>query len=80
MVLPRSGEGVAIVVSKRAARLSVTRHRIKRQVSEALRDLQQEGYLLPPSFILFPRSFSVDGVGYQDIRAELAHLLKRAVW
>lgn len=61
--------GYAVVVSKKIARLSVTRHRIKRRVLAALRT-----FPLPPSLIIFPKA-SVSSVSYQDIQAELKKLL-----
>jgi ribonuclease P protein component len=70
-VLPEEGKGYAVVVSKKVARLSVTRHRIKRRVLMALRTLP-----LPPALIIFPKA-SADSVSYQDIQAELAVLLSK---
>jgi len=63
--------GYAVVVSKKVARLSVTRHRIKRQVFEALRTLP-----LPKSLILFPQSTTAS-MTYQDVQAELIGLLSK---
>lgn len=57
------------MVSKKIARLAVTRHRIKRRVLGVLRKLS-----LPPALIVFPRP-SVDSVDYQDIETELSTLL-----
>jgi len=59
-------------VPKKVARLSVTRHRLKRQALAALRTLPS----LPPSLILFPRA-SAAGLPQREIRAELAGLLSR---
>lgn len=70
-VLPREASGYAVVVSKKVARLSSTRHRIKRRALEALRTLA-----LPPSIILFPKS-SVQDMTYQQTREELAELLSK---
>jgi ribonuclease P protein component len=72
MAVVSSAEGVqgyAVVIPKKVARLSVTRHRLKRQVLEALR-----GIPLPSALILFPRP-SASSVSYEDMKAELAHLL-----
>lgn len=70
-ILPKEASGYAVVVSKKVARLSVTRHRIKRRALEALRTLA-----LPPSIILFPKS-SVQDMTYQQTREELAELLSK---
>ncbi|MBI5405626.1 ribonuclease P protein component [Candidatus Kaiserbacteria bacterium] len=66
-----SGEnrGYAVVVPKKVAHLSVTRHRIKRRILAALRTLP-----LPPSLIIFPQP-SAGSVSYEDTRAEMAELL-----
>ena len=68
-----SGEtkGVAVVVSKKVARLSVTRHRIKRRTLQALRAVP-----LPPALILFPKA-SVLTLDYPGIIAELTGLLSK---
>ena len=68
-ILSKEAKGYAVVVSKKVARLSVTRHRIKRRVLAALRTLP-----LPPALIIFPKA-SVSSVSYEDIRAELKNLL-----
>lgn len=65
------GKGYAVVVSKKVARLSVTRHRIKRRVLEALRAIP-----LPRSLILFPKS-PVNSMSSQDIQNELTGLLSK---
>jgi len=69
--VPPQGRGYAVVVPKKVARLSVTRHKIKRRVSSALRTLP-----LPSSLIIFPRAPVAD-LPYQDLRAELAGLLSK---
>lgn len=71
IVIPAEGRGYAVVVSKKVARLSVTRHRIKRRVLAALRTLE-----LPYALIVFPRA-SASSVSYQDIQTELATLLSK---
>lgn len=68
-ILSKEASGYAVVVSKKVARLSVTRHRIKRLVIAALRTLP-----LPPALIIFSTS-SAHSVGYKDIRAEIKDLL-----
>jgi ribonuclease P protein component len=68
-VFPPNSAGYAIIVSKKVARLSVTRHRIKRRVSAVLRTIS-----LPPALLLFPQS-SVSSVSYQDIKKELTNLI-----
>jgi len=72
VVFPETVQGYAVVISKKTARLSVTRHRIKRRVYAALRTLN-----LPKSLIVFPRS-SADSVSFQDMKAELAELISKA--
>jgi ribonuclease P protein component len=71
LILPAEMKGYAVVISKKTARLSITRHRIKRRVLSALRKLP-----LPPALIVFPKS-SVDSVSYQDVEQELAGLLSK---
>ena len=60
------------MVSKKAARLSVARHQIKRRVLEALRILP----LPPHALILFPKP-SVAGMTYKEVSTELAELLSK---
>lgn len=71
VIVSKNSEGYAVVVSKKVARLSVTRHRIKRRVLEAMKTLS-----LPQSLVVFPKS-SVAGMEYKDIQAELAGLLSK---
>jgi ribonuclease P protein component len=68
-VIPKDGEGYAVVVPKKIARLSVTRHSIKRKILSALRTLN-----LPPALIVFSRS-SLHGVHYSEIEKELSNLI-----
>ena len=68
-VVSTEARGYAVVVSKKVARLSVTRHRIKRRVLAALRTLT-----LPPALIIFPKA-SAHSVSYEDTQAELKRLL-----
>jgi ribonuclease P protein component len=56
-------------VSKKVARLSVARHRIKRRVLEALRSLER-----PEAVIVFPQA-SVAQMAYDEIVRELKTLL-----
>ncbi len=63
--------GYAVVIPKKVARLSVTRHRIKRRIFNALRTIP-----LPPALIIFPRA-SASSVSYQDIHTEIAQLLSQ---
>jgi ribonuclease P protein component len=71
-VISAKTTGYAVVIPKKVARLSVTRHRIKRQVLSALRSFPE----LPPSLILFPQS-SVALMNYRDIETELAGILSK---
>ncbi len=63
-------KGCAVVVSKKTARLSVTRHSIKRRVLAALSTLS----LPRGGLIVFPKS-SAHSVSYEDIRGEIAQSL-----
>lgn len=72
-VFPEHTCGYAVIVSKKVARLSVTRHRIKRRVLGALRTCGQE---LPPALILFPRA-SVLTVDHNHLVSELIHILSK---
>lgn len=72
VVFSKEVKGYAVVVPKKVARLSVTRHRIKRRVLAALRALPTN--TLPPALIVFPKA-SASSVSYQDIQAELKNLL-----
>lgn len=71
VIIPKTGEGYAVIVPKKIARLSVTRHRIKRQISALLEEMS-----LPTALIIFSRS-SLSGVHYQDMKKELIDLLSR---
>lgn len=70
-VVPHAARGYAVVVSKKTARLSVARHRIKRRVLAVLRE-----FPLPKALILYPRA-SVERLPAADLRAELAALLSK---
>ena len=72
VVIPAFGvKGYAVVVSKKTARLSVTRHRIKRRVLAALRELQ-----LPPSLLVFPKPSSRE-LSPSELKNELRALLSK---
>ena len=71
LIIPEGVRGYAVIIPKKVVRLSSMRHRLKRQVLEALRELK-----LPPALIIFPR-FSAGSVHYQDIRTELSTLLSK---
>lgn len=73
VVIPKEGRGYAVVVSKKSAKLAVTRHAIKRRVLAALRALSAS---LPRALIVFPRT-SAGSVSYKDIQSELAVLLSK---
>jgi len=68
-IFSSEAKGYAVVISKKVARLSVTRHRIKRRIFAALRTLP-----LPPALIIFPKS-SASSVSYEDIKVEIKQLL-----
>jgi ribonuclease P protein component len=69
VLVPEKVQGYAVVIPKKVIRLSSARHRLKRQIFEALRS-----FPLPPALVVFPRS-SVSSVNYQDIKEELGRLL-----
>jgi ribonuclease P protein component len=71
VAVPDRARGYAVVVSKKTARLSVTRHRLKRRVLGILRTLP-----LPPALIVYPRA-SVERLPAPELRAELAALLSK---
>ncbi|MBU6214327.1 ribonuclease P protein component [Patescibacteria group bacterium] len=73
-VIPEKTSGYAVVVPKKIARLSVARHRMKRQVIGALQSFP----LLPKSLIIFPKpsAFRLDSL---HLRSDLAALLGRAM-
>jgi len=71
VTIPEKAIGYAVVVSKKTARLSVTRHRIKRKVIVALKDIK-----LPPALIIFPKS-SITKMPMEDIKVELKKLLSK---
>jgi ribonuclease P protein component len=63
-------EGYAVVVPKKTARLSVTRHRIKRRVTNLLRTIPD----LPKALILFPKA-SVSRLDAPHLAADLVQLV-----
>ncbi|MFM2330679.1 MAG: Ribonuclease [Candidatus Parcubacteria bacterium] len=64
--------GYAVVVPKKVARLSVTRHKIKRRVLEAFRTLSTPESAL----LLFPKQ-AVAEMSYAEVREELDELLSK---
>ena len=70
-ILPRGAEGYTVVIPKKIARLSVTRHRAKRRMLAALRTLE-----LPNALILFPKSSALR-LDYAHMKAELISLLSK---
>lgn len=69
LLSPTGVRGYAVVIPKKVVRLSSERHRLKRQILEALRTLP-----LPLALVVFPRS-SLRGVRYNDILEELRGLI-----
>ena len=59
LVVPEEMRGYAVIIPKKVVRLSSGRHRLKRQIFEALKTLR-----LPPALIVFPRA-SASGVHYK---------------
>ncbi|MBI4088925.1 ribonuclease P protein component [Candidatus Kaiserbacteria bacterium] len=72
VIIPTAAKGYSVVVPKKVARLSVTRHRIKRRTLSILRTIDK----LPPALILFPQS-SVAQMSYQNIKDEILGLLSK---
>lgn len=70
-IITKNTVGYAVIVSKKVARLSVTRHRIKRRVLEALRRLPSP---TPASVILYPRASVLD-IEYDKLQSELIKIL-----
>ncbi|HCR52461.1 TPA: hypothetical protein DIV48_02310 [Candidatus Kaiserbacteria bacterium] len=75
-ILPKEAEGYAVVVSKKIARLSVVRHRIKRRVLEALRGILRSRRDIPPALILFPKQ-TVERMDHKTMQEELEVLISR---
>ena len=72
LLVPEEGaRGYAVIISKKTARLSVTRHRLKRRVLAAMR-----AYPLPPALIVFPK-LSVLKLSSAELKGELGSLLSK---
>ena len=69
IILPKEGGGFAVILPKKVARLSVTRHLIKRRVLAALKTLSH-----PAALIIFPKA-AVKDIQYKDLKEELGNLL-----
>ena len=72
VVFPQEASGYAVVIAKKAVRLSVERHRLKRRVLAAL-----EKFPLPPALIVFPKNSAAVLTG-EEIRDELIRLVAKA--
>lgn len=72
-MIPEKSFGYAVIVSKKIARLSVTRHRIKRQIFGALETFPT----LPDSLIIFPKPSALR-LDTLHLRTDLAGLLAAA--
>lgn len=70
-IIPQKAKGYAVVVPKKIARLSVTRHRAKRRMLGILKTLA-----LPKALILFPKPSALR-LEHSHMRAELADLLSK---
>lgn len=70
--MPSNVSGYAVVVSKKVARLSVTRHRIKRQILSILRSFPE----LPEALIVFPKA-SAFQLDLLHIQADLTNLFSK---
>lgn len=71
VLIPEGVKGYAVVVSKKTAPLSVTRHRMKRRVLAAMRTLT-----LPPALVVYPKA-SIKEINPKELRAELEVLFSR---
>lgn len=71
IVVPHHGVGYAVVVSKKIARLSTTRHLLKRRILAIL-----GGLTLPPALVVFPKSGAI-GLTFAELKEELSGLTKR---
>lgn len=69
VVVPKGLSGYAVIIPKKVVRLSSARHRLKRQIMEAMRE-----FSLPPAMIVFPRAI-VGSVNYEDVKTELGNLI-----
>jgi len=70
--IPEKAIGYAVVVPKKIARLSVTRHRMKRQVLGALQNFP----FLPEALIIFPKASALH-LDTLHLHADLATLLSK---
>ena len=70
LIIPKEAYGYAVVIPKKVIKLSTRRHRLKRQILEALRATNS----LPLALIVFPRA-STSSVNYQDMVTELNGLI-----
>jgi ribonuclease P protein component len=70
-VLSKDHFGYAVIVPKKVARLSATRHRIKRRTLEALGKIEAD---ILSSVILYPRASVLD-LEYDELKRELNKLL-----
>ena len=68
-VIAPQNTGVAVVVSKKVARLSVTRHRIKRRVLAVVKALNPK-----KGIIIFPKAETRD-MEYDEMKLEISTLL-----
>lgn len=68
---PEGSQGYAVVVPKKVARLSVTRHQLKRRVTAALRKIP-----LPSSLVVFPRAGAAR-LSADELLQELTLLISR---
>jgi ribonuclease P protein component len=71
-IIPKEGVGIAVVVSKKTAKLAVARHRIKRRVLSALAHIPH-----PSSLIVFPQA-QAEKMRYDEMVSELSLLLKNS--
>ena len=71
-VFPQKASGYAVIVSKKTAKLSVTRHRLKRRTLAALRTFPS----LPPSLIVYPKAGALT-LTSEEMRSELQKLVEK---
>jgi ribonuclease P protein component len=71
IVFSKKTKGYGVIVSKKTIRLSVRRHRLKRQIFEIMRT-----YHPPCAAVVIPRP-AVYGVSYADMESELRALFAK---
>ncbi len=71
---PKTGEGYAVVISKKTLPRAVDRHRLKRRILETL--WHQPTHMLPKALILFPKASALQ-LSPEELYTDLTNLLSR---